>query len=129
MIDIMAAICLEQMKKLPANLEFRRHVQDRYNNELNSIIERPHHTETVQYYCAKVPKENRDELIDYLADKKIHTSVHFKPLHKYTPLLQDRDYPVADEEWLKLISLPVHNRMVEEDIDYVIYWVNEFFNK
>ena len=72
-------------------------------------------------------------MIDYLADKKIHTSVHFKPLHHYTPLIQEKAFPVADTEWTKLISLPVHNRMVEEDIDYVIYWVNrwvdEIYNK
>ncbi len=144
MIDIMAAICLEQMKKLPANLEFRRHVQERYNEELHPIIERPYHTETVQYYCAKLPikfinlapdgsgyskKITRDNLIDYLASKNIHTSVHFKPLHKYEPLKQDRDYSVADREWLKLISLPVHNRMVEDDIDYVIYWVNKWIEE
>tara|TARA_R110001592_G_scaffold74390_1_gene226245 strand:- start:966 stop:1361 length:396 start_codon:yes stop_codon:yes gene_type:complete len=129
MIDIMAAICLEQMKKLPEHLKFRRHVQERYKNELHPIIERPPHSETVQYYCAKVPPEHRDTLIDYLADKKIHTSVHFKPLHKYTPLVQNREYPVADVEWLKLISLPVHNRMEESDIDYVIYWVNKYFDE
>ena len=141
MIDIAAAICLEQMKKLPANLEFRRHVQKRYNEELHSIFERPPHSETVQYYCPRIPekiinpapdgsgyssKVTRDNLIDYLADKKIHTSVHFKPLHMYKPLLQNRHYAVADTEWLKFISLPVHNRMVEEDIDYVIYWCNKW---
>ena len=143
MIDIMAAICLEQMKKLPANLEFRRHVQKRYNEELHPIIERPYHTETVQYYCAKLPQKiwnvapdgsghsstTRDDLIDYLASKKIHTSVHFKPLYEYGPIKQDRRYPVCEQEWVKLISLPVHNRMVEEDIDYVIYWVNKWIEE
>jgi len=141
MIDIMAAICLEQMKKLPDHLKFRRHVQDRYNKELHSVFERPPHSETVQYYCPRLPEKfinlapdgsgysnkiSRDNLIDYLADKKIHTSVHFKPLYKYGPLQQDREYPVCEREWVKLISLPVHNRMVEEDIDYVIYWTNKW---
>ena len=126
MIDIMAAICLEQMKKLPAHLEFRRHIQSRYNAELNPMIERPPHSETVQYYVSRVPSEHRDSMIDYLADKKIHTSVHFKPLYKYAPLTQDREYPVCESEWVKLLTLPCHNRMVEEDIDYVIYWVNKY---
>ena len=43
--------------------------------------------------------------------------------------MQNRDYPIADVEWLKLISLPVHNGMVEDDIDYVIYWVNKYFEE
>ena len=44
MIDIMAAICLEQMKKLPKHLEFRRYIQKRYNLELNPLVERPPHS-------------------------------------------------------------------------------------
>ena len=129
MIDIMAAIGLEQMKKLPKHLEFRRHVQSRYNKELNVLVERPPHSETVQYYVGRVPSEHRDKLIDYLADKKIHTSVHFKPLYKYGPIKQDREYPVCETEWTKLISLPCHNAMKEEDIDYVVYWVNKYFEE
>ena len=130
MIDILAAICIEQMKKLPKHLEFRRHIQKRYNKELSSVIQPPAWSETIQYYIARVANRTlRDKLIDYLADKKIHTSVHFKPLHKYEPLKQNREYPVADSEWLKLISLPCHNRMTEEDIDYVIYWVSKFFEE
>ncbi len=126
MIDIMAAIGLEQMKKLPKHLEFRRHIQSRYNKELHPMIERPPHSETVQYYVSRVPSEHRDKMIDYFADKKIHTSVHFKPLYLYDVLNQNREYPVCDAEWLKLLTLPCHNRMTEEDIDYVIYWVNKY---
>jgi perosamine synthetase len=127
MIDILAAICLEQMKKLPKHLRLRRHIQKRYNKELRDYIETPAWSETVQYYCARVPKEDRDRLINYLGSKNIHTSVHFKPLHKHPALKQDREFPVADEEWLKLISLPCHPSMTDEDIDYVIYWVKKFF--
>ena len=129
MIDLQAAICLEQMKKLPKNLELRRHIQKRYNEELRGLIQPPPHSETVQYYCAKVDPKHRDSLIDYLATKKIHTSVHFKPLHLYNVVkdMNQRDYPVANVEWKKLISLPCHPAMNDEDIDYVIYWVKEYF--
>jgi perosamine synthetase len=144
MIDIMAAICLEQMKKLPAHLERRRLIQSQYNERLNERIKRPPYSDTVQYYIARVPEyksyapdgsggisASRDGLIDYLADKKIHTSVHFKPLHKYGILRQTnyREYPVADNIWESLISLPCHPAMTDEDIEYVIYWVNQYFEE
>jgi len=132
MTDLIAAIGLEQMKKLPKNLEFRRHIQERYNKELSSVFERPPHSETVQYYCPRLPIKKgigRNNLIDYLADKKIHTSVHFKPLYKYEILQQNREYPICEKEWVKLISLPCHNRMVEKDIDYVIHWTNKFMEE
>jgi perosamine synthetase len=129
MIDMQAAICLEQMKKLPEHLKWRRYIQKRYNKELGHLLQPPPWSETVQYYCAKVDANDRDKLIDYLADKKIHTSVHFKPLHKFKILKQDREYPNADKEWLRLISLPCHNCMTEEDIDYVIYWVKKYYEE
>ena len=129
MIDLTAAIGLEQMKKLPKNLEYRRHIQSRYNNELDMKIGRPAWSETVQYYCARVDAEIRNDLINYLADRKIHTSVHFKPLHLYQIVKQNREYPVADQEWRRLISLPCHPGMTEEDISYVIYWVNQYFKE
>ena len=129
MIDLTAAIGLVQMKKLPNNLAKRRHIQSRYNQELNENITRPIWSETVQYYCARVKEADRDNLIDFLAQKKIHTSVHFKPLHKYEIVKQNREYPVADSEWKKLITLPCHPDMNEEDIDYVLYWTDQFYRQ
>jgi perosamine synthetase len=143
MIDIIAALGLSQMKKLDGFLEVRRHVQKRYNEELPDVFDRPPHSETVQYYGARLDRKmynfapdgsgcsvmGRDNLIDYLADKKIHTSVHFKPLHHYSLLKQDREYLVADTEWNRLVTLPCFNNMTDDDIDYVVYWVNKFIEE
>ena len=145
MIDLIAALGLSQLKKLPTFLDTRRHIQKRYNKELHPLIERPAYSDTVQYYCARLPikfdnlapdgsgysnKVCRDDLINYLADKKIHTSVHFKPLHLYD-LLKDnsRRLPIAEREWVKLVSLPCHSGMTDDDIDYVVYWVNKFMEE
>ena len=145
MIDILAVLGLSQLKKLPTFLDTRRHIQKRYNEELHSLIERPANSDTVQYYCARLPvkfenlapdgsgygsKTSRDDLINYLADKKIHTSVHFKPLHLYDLLKDDnKRLIVSEQEWVKLISLPCHNGMTDDDIDYVIYWVNKWIEE
>ena len=129
MIDLQAAIALEQMKKLPKHLEWRRHIQKCYNEELEGLIRAPVWSETVQHYGARVPAAERNDMINYLADKKIHTSVHYKPLHTHKIVKQDRSYTVADREWKKLVSLPCHPGMTQEDIDYVIYWVKEFYGE
>jgi len=68
-------------------------------------------------------------LINYLAHKKIHTSVHFKPLHKHPLLKQNRNYAIADTIWESFITLPCHAGMSKEDVDYVIYWVNKYFSE
>ena len=129
MNDLTASVALEQLKKLPKNLEWRRHIQRRYNEELSEYIEAPSWTETVQNYSARVSAEHRDSLIKYLADKKIHTSVHYKPLHKHSVVshMNQREYPVADTEWKRLISIPCHAAVTDDDIDYVVYWIKKFF--
>ena len=65
--------------------------------------------------------------MEFLSTKKIHTTVHFKPLHLHPIFKQERSYPIADQQWHNFISLPCHAGMQDEDIDYVIHWVKEFF--
>jgi len=129
MIDLQAALGLSQLKKLSHNLDFRKYVQAEYNERLSSHVKRPFYSDTVQYYIARVPKIIRNQLINYLAHKKIHTSVHFKPLHKHPLLKQNRNYAIADTIWESFITLPCHAGMSKEDVDYVIYWVNKYFSE
>lgn len=126
MNDLTAAIALQQLHKLEQTLERRRHVERRYNEGLGDLIQIPSWTETAQHYYARVDPSVRDDLIDYLSTKKIHTSVHYKPLHLHPLLKQKRAFPVADREWTRLLSLPVHADMDNDDIDYVIYWARQF---
>lgn len=127
MNDLQSALCLEQLKKLDRNLARRRLIQKRYNDELHQYITVPEWSDTAQFYAARVNIEDRNLLMTYLASKNIHTTVHFKPLHLHPILRQSRDYPVADVEWQKLISLPCHPGMTDEDASYVIHWVKEYF--
>lgn len=127
MTDLTAAIGLVQMGKLKTNLDRRLQIQTRYNTELPHQVGRPPWSGTVQHYVARVKAEERDNLMDFLSDKKIHTSVHYKPLHLHPILSQAHPLPVADDEWKKIVSLPCHPHLTEEDLDYVIFWINQFF--
>ena len=130
MIDLTAAIGLAQMEKLPQTLKRRQFIQEKYNEAFKDIqdIQIPPFSYTVQHYVIKVFPDKRGALIDYLKDKNIHTSVHYRPLHLFTQFRDESIFPVADKEWLKMITLPVHLNMTDKDIDYVIYWVKEFFS-
>jgi len=129
MIDLTAAIGLSQMSKLEDNLKRRQHIQTKYNQAFSSIsqITIPPFSYTVQHYVIKVDPSLRDKLIDYLKDKNIHTSVHYRPLHLFTQFKDNSEFPVADVEWRKMITLPVHLNITDEDIEYIIFWVNQFF--
>ena len=41
--------------------------------------------------------------------------------------MNQREYPVADKEWKRLITLPCHPAMTDDDINYVVYWIREYF--
>jgi dTDP-4-amino-4,6-dideoxygalactose transaminase len=126
MIDLNASLALAQMGKLESNLARRRDIQARYNQGLSDVLQIPPYSHTVQHYCAKVASVQRDALIKFLSTKNIHTSVHFKPLHKLTYFKDERPFPVADVEWTRLITLPVHLNLSDSDVDYIIYWVRKF---
>ena len=129
MIDILAAIAIEQLKKNDLFMQKRREIQSLYNQKLKGIVETPSHSETVQYYIIRTESKYRNNLMDFLLTKNIHTGVHYKPLHLHPINKQNRNYPVADKEWLRLISLPCHNLMTLEDVNYVTYWINQYFKK
>jgi perosamine synthetase len=118
------------MAKLDENLKRRQYIQEKYNTAFKDIehIVLPPFSYTVQHYVIKVEPEKRNKLIDYLKEKNIHTSVHYRPLHLFTYYKSTSNFPVADKEWVKMITLPVHLNMSDHDIDYIIYWVKQFFN-
>ena len=57
MIDLIAALGLSQMTKIEQHLEHRRNIQSLYNDNLHPLVQRPHHSETVQYYCVNLRKK------------------------------------------------------------------------
>jgi len=70
-------------------------------------------------------KINRDQFIEKLKERGVGTSVHFIPNH-IQPYYRDnygfkpRDFPVAYNEYLRLISLPIYPKMSDDDVNYVI---------
>jgi len=55
--------------------------------------------------------------------------VHYRPLHLFTQFKDESDFPVANAEWIRMITLPCQLNMTDEDIEYIIYWVKEFFKE
>jgi dTDP-4-amino-4,6-dideoxygalactose transaminase len=66
----------------------------------------------------------RDELIERLGERRIGTSVHYKPLHRMSYYqqrykLDPGAFPNAERIWRGCLSLPLFPTMTEEDLDYV----------
>ena len=133
MTDIMAAIGLVQMKRYPGLLARRREIIERYDAAFKPLgIEVPEHyndkhISSGHLYLTRIPNaslEERQEIIVKMAERGIATNVHYKPLpmmSAYKQLGFDiKDYPNAYAHFANEITLPLHTRLTDEEIDYII---------
>jgi dTDP-4-amino-4,6-dideoxygalactose transaminase len=73
---------------------------------------------------------NRAQFIEELKARNIGTSVHFIPVHLH-PYYHDKygwqpdDFPVAFREYERLVSIPLHPRLTDQDVEDVIAAVRD----
>lgn len=133
MTDIMAAIGLKQLERYGGMLERRRIMIAKYNNAFESlgIGVLNHYTDDYKssghLYMTRVPGislEQRNEIIIKMAECGISTNVHFKPLPMHTAYknlgFDIKDYPNAYNYFENEITLPLHTKLTDEEMDYVI---------
>ncbi|CAN1593513.1 WecE Predicted pyridoxal phosphate-dependent enzyme apparently involved in regulation of cell wall biogenesis [Candidatus Pelagibacterales bacterium] len=134
MTDLTASLCLTQMSKLNKNLKKRIYIRNFYKKNLTNHISFLSDSNTVQHMIVKVKNLRvRDSLINFLRDKKISTSVHYKPIHLFTlfkkKYKQKGIFPIANKMWKKILSLPCHPGITKQDLKYICFWINKFFEK
>ena len=79
---------------------------------------------TYHFYWIMV--ENRDKFRKYLAKKGIETGIHYKPIHQMSMYKQKRKLKVTEEISEKIVSLPTHPNLKENDINFIIKSINDF---
>ena len=78
--------------------------------------------------------QDRNGLLAYLIDKGIEAKVHYPiPLHlqRCSAHLgyKEGDFPVTESQAKSIITLPVHQHLTEEQVDYMIAMVKEYYGK
>jgi UDP-4-amino-4,6-dideoxy-N-acetyl-beta-L-altrosamine transaminase len=133
--DIGCALGISQLKKLEPNLERRREIAERYVKafrRLDGVIVpfvRPDVNPAWHLYPIRVQREkltcDRSEVFRALRAENIGVNVHYIPVHLH-PYYRDRfgykggEYPIAENAYEQLISLPMFHGMSDQDIDDVI---------
>lgn len=133
MTDIMAALGLIQMKRYPALLARRKEIIERFDAAFKPLgVEvLKHYTDEYSssghLYITRVPNaslEERQAIIVAMAERGIATNVHYKPLPMMTAYKQlgfdIKDFPNAYAHFANEITLPLHTRLTDEEIDYII---------
>lgn len=144
MTDIQAALGLQQLKKLPRFQQRRREIVARYQDAFGVLPELEPPTELSemesawQLYILRLNLDrltiDRSRFIEELKVRSIGTSVHFIPIHLH-PYYRDKydftpnDFPVAYEQYQRIVSLPLHPRLSDEDVADVIEAVQDVVEK
>ena len=133
MTDIMAAMGLVQMKRYPELLKRRQEIVARYNQAfkdlpvavLNHKDEK--HCSSHHLYLVRLLGKTREEMnrvIELMAERGVATNVHYKPLPMMTAYkalgFDIKDYPNAFHLFENEITLPLHTKLTDEEVDYVI---------
>lgn len=133
MTDITAAIGLAQLRRYSYFLNRRKEIINRYDAAFHSLgIETlSHYTDSWKssghLYITRVPGINlkqRQEIIIKMAEAGIGTNVHYKPLPMMTAYknlgFDISNYPNAYKQYINEITLPLHTKLSDLEIEYII---------
>ena len=132
MTDIAAAMGLAQFERYPEMLKRRREIIEKYDAAFkNSSIEVLKHyadsyASSGHLYITRVKgvtDKMRREIIIKMAEKGISCNVHYKPLPMHTAYknlgFDIKDYPNAYAHYENEITLPLHTKLTNDEIDYI----------
>ncbi|WMJ80170.1 DegT/DnrJ/EryC1/StrS aminotransferase family protein [Clostridium sp. MB40-C1] len=133
MTDIMAAIGLVQLERYEGMLEKRSELFDVYNSVLKDKewamipFRGEEGTETCYHlYTLRIKdftEDQRNKVIQMMAEKDIATNVHFMPLPMFTVYknlgYKVEDYPNAYAQYSNEITLPLYSTLSLDDAEYV----------
>lgn len=133
MTDVTAAIGLAQFERYPGLLARRKEIIGKYDVafKLIGIEVLNHYTDEYQssghLYITRIPgitPEQRNEIIIKMAERGIACNVHYKPLPMHTAYkklgFDIKDYPNAYAHFENEITLPLHTKLTDEEVVYVI---------
>ena len=133
MTDIMGAIGLKQLERYPGMLVRRKEIIGRYDAAFRPLgVETLTHynnvyTSSGHLYITRVPGANREtanEIIVRMAERGVSCNVHYKPLPMLTAYrnlgFDIRNYPNAHRKFENEITLPLHTRLSDDDVQYLI---------
>ncbi len=135
--SIKAAVASLQLPGIGAVTEKRNRFAALYDEGLRDLAPRvviPPRREGVRqaFHTYVVQVEDRPRLIKHLEGKGIGTKIHYPiPVHLMEACRRwgwrEGDFPVAEAQARRIVSLPVHQHLAESQIEFVISSVREFY--
>ncbi len=130
--DINAALGASQVRKVPAWVERRRELADRYRDLLSdlpvSVLHEPDHVRASWHLFPVLidtveGAPERSDVYAALREAGIGVNVHYRPLHLHTTFRNDggeQHFPVAEDAYARLLSLPMLHGLSNDEQDRVV---------
>jgi dTDP-4-amino-4,6-dideoxygalactose transaminase len=139
MTDVQAAVGLVQHRKLESLNQRRIQIAKRYSEGLKGIkgltlpFVSPENKHVFHIYCLLLedsfPLSKEDFMWELYTSKKIKAWSHYMPIHLTTVYRkmghQPGECPVAEKLFEKYVSIPIHPRLTDEVVEYVIDSIKE----
>jgi dTDP-4-amino-4,6-dideoxygalactose transaminase len=134
MSNIMAAIGIEQLKKIDNFAEKRKKLSIKYDLLLRStnlnikLINHNYKDVTPHIYVVRIlGLKNRRLLQEKLLDRNIQTGIHYQPNHLLSIFKGNQlsNFPNIEVVYPELLTLPLHTDLSESDIEYVVSQLND----
>jgi len=132
MSNIMAAIGIEQLKKVESIREKRYSIVQRYIEELKDLDQievLDFDFEDIISHIFVIKAKRRDELREYLINNNIECGVHYKPNHLLSKYKVDYELPVTKMIYEEILTLPCHYDLELEDQNRVIKTIKDFYSE
>lgn len=136
-MDTLQAVVLRyRLNRLPNVIQKRRRNAELYTDVLDKqyvYIASEKNYEFNTYHTFVIQVDNRDNLREYLSSHGIGTAIHYPvTIHQQSALkklgYKLGDFPIAESQANRILTLPVNQYMTEEEVVYVADQVNSFFH-
>jgi dTDP-4-amino-4,6-dideoxygalactose transaminase len=135
MDTMQAAFLIEKFSGFEHEIIRRRELAETYSDKLSALVDTPLIDESRRdiFYTYTIKCSRRDELQKFLEEGGIETKVQHRDLMPLHPAYKcsgysEFDFPVGFPLSKRVLSLPLHSRLTNEEVDYVIARVTAFYS-
>ena len=133
--DFQAALGISQLKKLDAFLRRRAEIERTYNEAFEAVLEietpvdLPYVKPARHIYTVLLNGINRDNFFSKMRERNIGVNVHYIPIYRFSYYqeqfnIKPEDFPVTEDVFSKIVTLPLFSKMTDEEVIYVINTLN-----
>ncbi|NVK73382.1 MAG: DegT/DnrJ/EryC1/StrS family aminotransferase [Oceanospirillaceae bacterium] len=130
MSNINAAIGLAQLSRIEEFAHNRKRIVKKYLvsfKDFSNLRTLKLDYDNIISHVFIVLVDRRDDLREYLLSKNIEVGIHYKPNHLLSKFSVGVDLPMTESIYNRLLTLPIHNDLTDEQQNYVIESIYEFY--